>query len=102
MSYKVLDSNNFDAAIAGGTVLVDFWAAWCGPCRMLAPTIEKLAEEYEGKAVVAKVNVDDNPTLAARYNIASIPTVLVFKNGEVAANSVGFVPKASLLALLEK
>ena len=82
-------------------VLVDFWAPWCGPCRMLAPAVAQLAEEYEGKAKVCKVNVDEEPELARRFGIVSIPTVLVFKNGQLAETVVGLRPKAELEALLK-
>lgn len=82
-------------------VLVDFWAVWCGPCRMLAPAIAEIAEEYAGKVKVCKVNVDEAPGIARKFGIASIPTVLLFKDGKNVAQSVGFVPKASLVAMLD-
>ena len=81
-------------------VLVDFWATWCGPCRMLAPTIEEIAEEYEGKIKVGKVNVDEEQELAFKFGIMSIPTLIVFKNGEAVNQTMGFQPKESILALL--
>ncbi len=74
-------------------VLVDFWAAWCGPCRMVGPIIEEISNEYEGKAVVGKVDVDANQEFAAKYGIRNIPTVLVFQNGEVVGRQVGVAPK---------
>jgi len=77
-------------------VLVDFWAEWCGPCRMVGPVVEELSNDYSGKAVIGKVNVDHNPSIAAKYGIRSIPTILFFKNGEVVDKSVGAVPKAAL------
>ena len=81
-------------------VLVDFWAAWCGPCRMLAPAVAQIAAECEGKVKVGKVNVDEEPELAQRFGIMSIPTVLVFKDGKKTEQSIGLVPKEKLLALL--
>ena len=81
-------------------VLVDFWAPWCGPCRMLAPVMEQLADEQEGKAKVVKVNVDDNPELAKQFQVYSIPTVIAFKNGQETGRRVGLVPTANLTALL--
>jgi len=74
-------------------VMVDFWAAWCGPCRMVGPIIEQISEEYEGKAIVGKIDVDANQEFAAKYGVRNIPTVLVFQNGEVVSRQVGVVPK---------
>lgn len=81
-------------------VMVDFWADWCGPCKMLAPVINEIAEEYDGKIKVCKINVDAEGELAIKYRIVSIPTVLMFKNGEVSGKSVGYVPKEELIALI--
>lgn len=97
-----LTDGNFDAEVLKSdlSVLVDFWATWCGPCKMLAPAVAEIAEEYAGRVKVGKVNVDDAPGLAARYGITSIPALLLFRNGEVARTSVGFVPKADIAAML--
>ncbi|TXG36754.1 thioredoxin [Seonamhaeicola sp. MEBiC1930] len=82
-------------------VLVDFWAAWCGPCRMVGPIIEEISGEYEGKAVVGKVDVDNNQEFAAKYGVRNIPTVLVFKDGEVVDRKVGVAPKNSYTEAIE-
>lgn len=84
-----------------GIVMVDFWAVWCGPCRMIAPTIEELAKEYEGKIKVAKLNTDENPDIASRYKIMGIPTIMFFKDGEKVDQIVGAVPKSQLKARIE-
>lgn len=81
-------------------VLIDFWAAWCGPCRMIAPTVEELAVEYQGKAKIGKIDVDNNPQIAMKYGIRSIPALLIFKNGQVVNNIVGAVPKSKLVEAL--
>lgn len=103
MSEIILDSNNFDEVIKNSKlpVLVDFWAPWCGPCRMLAPTLAEFAEENEEKIIVAKVNVDENETLAYRYNLNSIPCLMLFKNGEVVRHTVGLVSRSELDKFLD-
>lgn len=94
---------NFDSIVNDSLpVLVDFWAPWCGPCRSLSPIVDEVADELAGKLVVAKCNVDDNQDLAMKYGVMSIPTLIVFKNGEEIDRSVGALPKARLQALLEK
>ena len=103
MAEIVLTEKNFEEEVLKSEipVLVDFWATWCGPCRMLAPTIAKIAEEQHGVIKVGKVDVDEEPELAAKYGIASIPTLMVFKNGQMVKSSIGVVPKATIEALLE-
>ena len=103
MAEIVLTKDNFETEVLKSSipVLVDFWATWCGPCQMLAPTIEEIAKEYEGKVKVGKVNVDDEPVLAGRFGISSIPTLILFKNGQQAAVSVGVRPKEELVKMLQ-
>lgn len=97
-----LSLDNFDTEIAKGTpILVDFFANWCGPCKMLAGTIEQLAKESDGSYRVGKVSVDDQPELAARYNVMNIPTLIVFKNGEAVNKNVGVIPKGKILEMLK-
>ncbi|MDH5464006.1 MAG: thioredoxin [Thiovulaceae bacterium] len=91
--YIELTSANIDATINEGVSLVDFWAPWCGPCRMIAPVIEELAESFEGKANICKVNTDEEQEIAAKYGIRSIPTIIFFKNGELVDQMVGAASK---------
>lgn len=99
-----LDSSNFDSVLATKNmpVMVDFWATWCGPCRMVAPVIEQVAEEYEGRAIVGKVDVDECGDLAMRYGVMSIPTVMVFVNGQPIAKQIGAAPKTTYAAMLDQ
>ena len=98
----ILTKDNFDNEIAGETpILVDFWATWCPPCKMLLPIIEQLANESDGSYRIGKVNVDDSPELAMRYGVQNIPTMIVFKNGEEVNRAVGVRPKAAILQMLK-
>ena len=96
-----LSDATFDAQTAQGVVLVDFWAPWCGPCKMQTPILEKLAPTVAGKAVIAKVNVDENPSIAARFGIRSIPTLILLQNGAVKQQFVGVQPAPKLQAAIE-
>lgn len=101
MAILHLNQENFDKTINGAeTALVDFWAPWCGPCKMLGPVFEEAEKEVNGKAVLAKVNVDEQQDLAVRFGVTSIPTLILFKNGKEAKRSLGFIDKAKILALL--
>lgn len=103
MSALHLTAEDFEQNVLNSSepVLVDFWAEWCNPCRMLAPVIDELAAELDGKATVAKVNIDECGDLAMRYGVMSIPTIIAFKNGKEAGRQVGVVPKQNILALLD-
>jgi thioredoxin 1 len=103
MVLAITGEENFKQSVLDSKVpvLVDFWAQWCAPCLAAAPIVEELSGEYEGKVVFAKVNVEDNSTIAARYGIAAIPTMLIFKNGEPAQQIVGLKPKKDLKKLLD-
>ena len=102
MAEITITAKNFESEVLKSDlpVLVDFWATWCGPCKMLAPVVAQLAEKYEGKVKVGKVNVDDEGEIAARFGIMSIPTLIVFKNGEAVKTSVGYQSLEALEALL--
>jgi len=91
--YVELTNDNFDATVAEGVTMVDFWAPWCGPCRMIAPVVEELAEDFEGKATIAKVNTDEQQEVAVKYGIRSIPSILFFKDGEMVDQMVGAAGK---------
>lgn len=104
MSELQLTDDTFDKEVLKSSqpVLVDFWAPWCGPCRMLGPVIDELAKEYEGKVRVGKLNVDDNQSVASRYNVSAIPTLLVFKGGKVEQQMVGVHSKADIQKVLDQ
>lgn len=102
MAIEITDAN-FEELVTKSDkpVMIDFWAVWCGPCRMIAPIVEEMSGEYEGKAVIGKVDVDSNPNVAMKYGIRNIPTVVFVKNGEVVDKQVGAAPKASFTAKLD-
>ncbi|MBX2876910.1 MAG: thioredoxin [Saprospiraceae bacterium] len=101
MAFEFTDKN-FEAESAAGVAVVDFWAEWCGPCRMIGPIIEELASDYEEKAVIGKVNVDDNPEISMKFGIRSIPTILILKDGEVVDKQVGVTTKNKLAEKIDK
>lgn len=99
---KVTDGSfENDVLRSSQPVLVDFWAEWCGPCKQIAPALEDLAKDMSGKVTVAKINIDENPTTPQKYNVRGIPTLLLFKNGQVAAQKVGSLPKSKLYEWIE-
>jgi len=102
MAFEFTDANFQETALEdGGVAVIDFWAEWCGPCRMITPIIEELSKEYEGKAKIGKVNVDENPEISMKYGIRSIPTILVLKNGEVVDKQIGVTTKKVLTDKIE-
>ena len=99
---QITDST-FDQTITGGKpVFVDFWAPWCGPCRIIGPIVEELAPSYQGKAIIGKVNVDDNPVIAQKFGVTSIPTLMMFKDGKIVDRAVGVMPKGELQRFIDK
>jgi len=99
---KTFTDSNFDEEVKTGVVLIDFWAEWCGPCRRLAPTVDALATEYDGRATVAKMNIDENPNIPGRLMIRGLPTILIFKNGELADQIMGLAPKEEIAKKLDQ
>lgn len=99
---RIIHTNEFDQVIASGVVLVDFYADWCGPCKMLAPVLEEASKEFEGKAEIVKVNVDEDGELAQRFGVAMIPTLILFKDGQVVEQKSGYMPKPLLAKFIEK
>lgn len=99
--YIELTNSNFEATLAKGVSLVDFWAPWCGPCRMIAPVIDELANDYDGKANICKVNTDEEQAIAVKFGIRSIPTIMFFKDGELKDQIVGAQSKAALASKIE-
>lgn len=102
MAIVNVNDNAFANEVSAGTVLVDFWAPWCGPCKMIAPVLEEISNELGEKLKIAKVNVDENPGSAQKYGIMSIPTLLIFKNGQPVDKIVGFQPKEALMNTINK
>ena len=100
MAVTHLTKDNFDSVTSQGLVLIDFWATWCGPCKMVGPIVAEIAAENAGRLKVAKVDVDENPGLAMRYEVSSIPTLMVFKNGAVVNKVVGARPKAAIMQMI--
>lgn len=101
MAFEFTDTNFDEKALSNGVSVVDFWAEWCGPCRMITPIIEELAHEYDGKATIGKLNVDNNPNVSMKYGVRSIPTILFIKNGEVVDKQVGVTTKQAISNKLE-
>mgnify|MGYP001080670593 FL=1 len=101
MALEITDSNFQEILAEGKPVVMDFWAPWCGPCKMVGPIIDELATEYEGKVIIGKCDVDENDDVAAEYGIRNIPTVLFFKNGELVDKQVGSAPKSAYVAKIE-
>ncbi|CAB9539035.1 Thioredoxin [uncultured Gammaproteobacteria bacterium] len=100
---KVITDDSFESDVinASQVVLVDFWAPWCGPCKALAPTLDEIAEEYDGKVIIAKINVEENDQMPPKYGVRGIPTILLFKDGEVVATKMGALSKAELSTFID-
>ena len=103
MAFEITDANfQTDVVEKGGVAVLDFWAEWCGPCRMISPIIEKLSTEYDGKALIGKVNVDHNPDVAMKFGVRSIPTIVILKDGEEVKRHVGYTSQDNLAGLIDQ